>query len=270
MSDMPLKLASFILKNAARAGIPRVIMFGGEPVMYKNLEKVINEASTLGLFVEMDTNGLKLNEKKLLTLSTAGLSALRISLHSASAPEHNRLQNSESFTLVKDTVKRAIKSGFLVYLSSCLSEADSDAENIVKLSSLGKGWGAHGIRFLAHVSDEKSSGNASSEIASYIREKGFGNYARTCFETSWAKKCAAQEGKTLFVGPDGVVRACPYAVNVLGRVGNNSPSLAALLAGGSDKIQDSVRSKPLMVHSTCIASRRASTRSNKTLPCSRK
>lgn len=222
-NDMPLELASLILRTAAGAGIPRVIMFGGEPALYGNLEKVVKEASTLGLFTEMDTNGLKLDGKKLASLAAAGLSALRISLHSASAAEHNGLQNSRSFPLVKDTIKRALKSGFLVYLSSCLSGKNSGAESIVKLSSLGRGWGAHGIRFLAHISDTRSAGTVSSQIASSIRERGLEGYARTCFETFEAQKCVAQEGKTIFVSPEGTVRACPYSVKVLGRVENGFP-----------------------------------------------
>jgi len=222
-SGMPPALALLLLKRAAAAGIPRVIMFGGEPTLYGNLEKVVREASALGLFTEMDTNGLLLSTRKLSALSAAGLSALRISLHSASAAAHNRLQDSGSFPLVRGAVKRALESGFLVYLSSCLSGENAGAANIARLSALGKAWGAHGIRFLAHVSDKKPSGAGSPGIAAQIRKKGLETYARTCFEKAGAGRCAAQEGRTVFVGPDGAVRACPYAVKVLGRAGGGFP-----------------------------------------------
>ncbi|OGS12597.1 MAG: hypothetical protein A2285_03195 [Elusimicrobia bacterium RIFOXYA12_FULL_57_11] len=217
--DMPLKLALRILAGAAAAGIPRVIMFGGEPALYADLEKVIKEASALGLFAEMDTNGLKLTREKLSSLAAAGLCAFRISLHSSSAGEHNSRQNSKSFTRIKATVNQAVKEGFLVYLSSCLSGGNNSGENISGLAALGKKWGVHGIRFLHHVSDELSSRKTAAAIAVRIRKKGLNDYARTCFETAGAAGCAAQQGKTVFISPEGIVRACPYAVKILGHGG---------------------------------------------------
>ncbi|MEI7530269.1 MAG: radical SAM protein, partial [Elusimicrobiota bacterium] len=79
--DMPFPLARKALRLAAAAGIPRVIFFGGEPTLYARLPELVREAAGLGLFPELDTNGLLLRDKAFLAgLRSAGLAAVRVSL----------------------------------------------------------------------------------------------------------------------------------------------------------------------------------------------
>lgn len=230
--DMSPRLALRVLAAAAAAGIPRVILFGGEPSLYPGLARIVGRASRLGLFVEMDTNGLSLAGKKLSALAAAGLSAFRLSLHSASPARHNALQNSDSFSRVRRAADLALRSGFLVYLSSCLAGRAAPA-GVGRLAALGRRWGAHGIRFLDHVPAGGGRPSRSPRIAAAIRSRGLQDYARTCFERAGAKRCAAQAGRTVFVAPDGAVRACPYAAGVLGSAAEDLSLLRRAAAGRS-------------------------------------
>lgn len=221
--DMPLPRALRTLEEAAAAGIPRVVLFGGEPSLYPALPRVVRRAAQLGLFTEMDTNGLALDGNRLNALAAAGLCALRISLHSAFPAAHNRLQGRDSFHLVRRAAGRALKAGYLVYLSTCLSGRRT-RDGVGPLAALGMRWGAHGIRFLDYVPGGGARVSMSPRIAAAIRRAGLQDYARTCFERAGAARCAAQEGRTVFVAPDGAVRACPYAAGVLGNAAGD-PSL---------------------------------------------
>jgi len=217
--DMPASMVSRSLKEAAAAGIPRIVMFGGEPALYPGLSETVKKASRLGLFAEMDTNALLLDDQKLAKLAASGLSALRISLHAAAPSDHNRAQNTDSFYKVENAVKLALKRGFLVYLSSCLTCINAIGDEVEKLSDLGKRWGVHEIRFLGYVPPRKASRDIHKRISSCIRKSGLDKYAHSCFTGPGGGICSAQRGEMIFISPEGLIHSCPYALKVLGRIG---------------------------------------------------
>lgn len=89
--DMPQSLLFRVLGEAAGLGIPRVIFFGGEPLLYPRLERAVAKASGLGLFTGLDTNGQSLGRARLDRLAAAGLSSVMVSLHSTEPAAHKRI-----------------------------------------------------------------------------------------------------------------------------------------------------------------------------------
>lgn len=71
--------------------LPRVVCFcGGEPLLrYNLLPKIANKLSNAGITVNMVTNGLLLNEEKIDTLVSNGLSSFQISLDSHKKETHD-------------------------------------------------------------------------------------------------------------------------------------------------------------------------------------
>jgi MoaA/NifB/PqqE/SkfB family radical SAM enzyme len=225
LKDISLNLAYNILKQAADSEIPRIILFGGEPTLHPHIEKIAKKAASLGLFVELDTNGLKLDKKFIERLKKAGVSAIRISLHSHLPSEHNKAENLKSFDKIKKATEMSLKAGLLVYLSSCQYEKNlnnNDIENLIKLS---KNWGVHGIRVLGYISNNDSENNISLKLFNKLENLKTDNFAQTCFSLFKDKAintpsslCVAQKKYFFFIDPSGETKTCPYATKILGNI----------------------------------------------------
>ncbi len=217
-ADMPLRQVYSLITQAAALGIPRVIFFGGEPLLYKGLEKAAAKAAALGLFTELDTNGQLLTRGRAARLAAAGLSSVMVSLHSHAPSRHDALSGAGSFRLAQKAVAVSRAAGLITYISSCVFSGALPSGDLDRLIAFAKRSGAHGARILAY-SPKKGASSLPSELSAALRKAGAGNYAGTCARPGRAC-CAAAGGEILFVGPSGEVRSCPYAAKPLGKAGS--------------------------------------------------
>lgn len=215
--EMPRPLLSRLLREAAAAGIPRAVFFGGEPLLYSGLEKAVAAASRLGLFTELDTNGQTLTAARASALAAAGLSSVMVSLHSHNRTRHNALSGAGSFERAEAAVRAARRAGLVTYISSCVFGTSLSSGGLERLLAFTKRSGAHGARLLAY-SPPAGTTRLPSVLAARLRSASPDGYARTCARPGRGG-CAATRGEVLFVAPDGVVRSCPYAAKTLGKAG---------------------------------------------------
>ncbi len=73
-----------ILKVMKRFGLKDVHLTGGEPFRRKNLVNLISMITSLGMRVELNTNGVHLTSAKVKAIKKAGVKLLKISLDSSS------------------------------------------------------------------------------------------------------------------------------------------------------------------------------------------
>lgn len=215
--EMPRPLLSKLLREAAAAGIPRAVFFGGEPLLYRGLEKAVAAASRLGIFTELDTNGQTLTAARASALAAAGLSSVMISLHSHDPLRHNALSGAGSFERAEAAVLAARRAGLVTYISSCVFGTSLSTGDLERLLAFAKKSGAHGARLLAY-SPPAGTTRLPSELAARLRSASPDGYARTCARPGRGG-CAATRGEVLFIAPDGMVRRCPYAAKTLGKAG---------------------------------------------------
>lgn len=205
---------SRLLAAAARAGIPRVVFFGGEPLLYPGLRAAVRQAASLGRFTELDTNGQRLSPRLAASLAGDGLSAAMISLHSADPGRHDALSGRGSFRRAAAAVRAARRAGLITYISSCVFSNALSSGETARLLAWAKEHGAHGARLLPY-SPPSGASRLPARLAAGLRRASPDGYARTCAGAGGG--CAATRGEVLFCGADGTVRACPYAVKPLGR-----------------------------------------------------
>ena len=223
--DMSPALARRALRLAAAAGIPRIIFFGGEPTLYARLPELVREAAGLGLFAEMDTNGLLLLDPRLLRrLRAAGLAAVRISLHAAGRAAHDARAGPGTFDKAGKALKAARRAGLLVYLSSCVFSG-SGGGRLPGLLRFAKASGAHGVRLLPYSG---APGAAFHPAALFTKVKAASpdRYARTCL-SGGTGACAAAAREILYIDQRGAIKSCPYSGRTLGSI--KTASLAPVL-----------------------------------------
>jgi cyclic pyranopterin phosphate synthase len=97
----------------ARMGVQKVRLSGGEPLMRKDIQKLVGLLSNVpGIqFLSMTTNGFLLSEKA-QALRRAGLQGLTISLHSLKPERYSKITGGGVFERVVAGIRAAREIGF--------------------------------------------------------------------------------------------------------------------------------------------------------------
>ena len=80
-----------VLEEAAELGVLQVAFSGGEPTLRRDLEDMIARAAALGLYSNLITAGVLLDEVRLNALIEAGLDHLQLSVQDAEASNADRI-----------------------------------------------------------------------------------------------------------------------------------------------------------------------------------
>jgi PqqA peptide cyclase len=80
-----------VLEEAAELGVLQVAFSGGEPTLRRDLEDLIARAAALGLYSNLITAGVLLDETRLNALIEAGLDHLQLSVQDAEAGNADRI-----------------------------------------------------------------------------------------------------------------------------------------------------------------------------------
>ena len=108
-----LKLADLknILKIAKEFGITNIKLTGGEPLLYPELEDLLNYIRKLEFpYVDMTTNISCLNEKNIKILNRYKVNALTLSLNSLKKEKFTYLTNFQDYNLINNNLKNTIKN----------------------------------------------------------------------------------------------------------------------------------------------------------------
>lgn len=111
-SNLHLDMLSKLSEKIKATYIKSVRVTGGEPLLVKNIDKVISLFSKCDILTSIGTNGILLSSQKINQLKDAGLNEVWISIHSNNADIHDRLSGKPgSFYLTLNAIKECIKSG---------------------------------------------------------------------------------------------------------------------------------------------------------------
>lgn len=203
-----------LLSEAAAAGVPRVVFFGGEPLLYDGLDEAVARAAGLGLFTELDTNGWALTLPRARALAAAGLACAMVSLHADTRARHDALSGPGSFRRALAALRTSRAAGLITYVSSCVFSGALAPAALRRLLAFARRCGAQGARLLPY-SPPSGPGTPPPGLAGRLRTEDPAGYAGTCAYTDDGG-CAATRGEVLFCGPDGTIRSCPYSGKALG------------------------------------------------------
>ena len=105
------------------AEVPSVSFTGGEPTLRKDLCELVEYATSIGLRVNLISNGTQLTEDYIQKLKDAGLKSAQISLEGGTAEVHDNLtQVKGSFKKTVNAVKLLLKSGIHVHTNTTLNQ----------------------------------------------------------------------------------------------------------------------------------------------------
>ncbi len=136
------------IQEAVDLGVTTVILLGGEPLLKKDLEAVVEAVDPKRAQTVMFTNGEYLFQERCASLYEAGLSGVFVSLDSTIASEHDDLRERPGlFSRIKEGVQNSINAGMDVALSSYLTSQRLESRVLQNTMELGKCWSVQEVTF---------------------------------------------------------------------------------------------------------------------------
>ena len=86
-----------VFREASELGALQLNLSGGEPLLRKDLEELVEGANALDFYTNLITSGLPLTRERLVRLQGAGLSSVQVSLQDTIPSESDRIAGRESF-----------------------------------------------------------------------------------------------------------------------------------------------------------------------------
>jgi pyrroloquinoline quinone biosynthesis protein E len=220
-----------VFRQAAELGVVQTHLSGGEPLLRRDLARVVEAADGAGLYTQLVTSGVGLHEARLTRLVGAGLRSVQLSVQHARPALNDLIAGARSFA-AKERAARLIRAADLPFgLNIVLHRGNIDA--LDDLIALGMAWGADRIE----LANTQFHGWASYNRAALLPSREQIERARARVTRSrerldgtpeliWvapdhvdatAKPCMGGWGAlSLTVAPDGTVLPCPAAAALPG------------------------------------------------------
>jgi pyrroloquinoline quinone biosynthesis protein E len=95
-TELSTEIWSRVFKEAAEAGVLQADFTGGEPLARADIIELVRAARSAGLYVNLITSGLPLDEPKLAALVEAGLDHMQLSFQGAREETANEISGTKS------------------------------------------------------------------------------------------------------------------------------------------------------------------------------
>lgn len=227
--ELSTELWGRILREAGEMGVLQVDFTGGEPMVRQDLTELIRAARAAGLYVNLITSGIPLDEKRLAELVDAGLDHFQLSFQGAreeNAGEFSGTRTHERKLRVAKWVKKhrvALTLNFVIHrqnldeLEAMVELTDEIGPSRVEFAHAQYyGWAFANRDRLLPTRDQLGR---SLEILKAAEEKMGGRtrveYVVPDYYAKYPKPCMGGWGrKVLLIKPDGAVLPC-HAASVI-------------------------------------------------------
>ncbi len=95
-NELSTEIWSRVFKEAAKAGVLQADFTGGEPLARPDIVELVRAARSAGLYVNLITSGLPLDEAKLAAIVAAGLDHVQLSFQGAREETSNEISGAKS------------------------------------------------------------------------------------------------------------------------------------------------------------------------------
>ena len=118
----PKQIKTILRKIFRDAKVPSVSFTGGEPTLVPELPMLIDYAKTLGMRVNLITNGVLITGKMARTLASCGLDSAQVSLEGITAETHDHIvQHKGAFKKTVSAVRTLKEAGILTHTNTTIT-----------------------------------------------------------------------------------------------------------------------------------------------------
>ncbi|HEX4086946.1 MAG TPA: pyrroloquinoline quinone biosynthesis protein PqqE [Chthoniobacteraceae bacterium] len=222
---------SRVFAQAAALGIFHLALSGGEPLLRPDLPELVRAASEAGLYPNLITSGVGLNERRLRELREAGLESVQLSFQGDEAEIANRVAGTQAHELKLRAARMIQEEGLALSVNAVLHRANLSrlgaiiglaetlgAERLELANVQYYGWGYLNREALLPAREQVV---AAREIAMAAKQRLAGRmdiyYVLPDLYEKRPKPCMEGWGrKYMTVNPAGEVLPCPTASSIAG------------------------------------------------------
>lgn len=225
-----------VFAQAAELGALQLNLSGGEPLLRKDLEALVEGAQRLDFYTNLITSGLPLTRERLAGLRDRGLSSVQVSIQDSRASESDRIAGRSAFEQ-KLTVCRWVKELGLPLTVNVVLHRQNLART-AEIVALAESLGADRLelantQYLAWALSNRSALLPSQaqldearEVAKAAKERLKGKiellFVLPDYYSSRPKACMSGWGKRyLLISPDGLALPCHLAHTLPGLTFDN-------------------------------------------------
>jgi radical SAM protein with 4Fe4S-binding SPASM domain len=150
--DPPLAEARSLLEQMAEVGVQLIGLSGGEPMLRRDLEKIIDYSREVGIAeARVVSNGLPATPKRLRSLIDAGLVGIQVSIDGPEAQLHSAVRGCKPrlFDITCANVAEAVSLGLDVSIACFLSRWAS--RQVPEMAELARRLGVRALRYCAFM-----------------------------------------------------------------------------------------------------------------------
>ncbi|THE11372.1 pyrroloquinoline quinone biosynthesis protein PqqE [Bacillus timonensis] len=115
-----------VLSEAAELGVVEVHFSGGEPLLLRDLDELIEHANSLEMYTNLITSGIGMTEEKAMKLKEAGLANVQISFQAGSEELSDRIGGFKAFEKKRQAVEAVKRTGMHLSLNVVLHRLNID------------------------------------------------------------------------------------------------------------------------------------------------
>lgn len=210
-------------RQADEMGLARFVITGGEPLVMKDFDAVVEAIDPEKHYIITDTNGWFLDGKRAAHLKSIGVEKVQLSLDSMIEADHDNFRNKKgSYKRVIRAVDESLNAGLNLLLSTVLIRGRAKTDEFLSMCEYAKEKGV-GL----YVSYAKPTGSCSDhpefviekEDADILREleKDYPVFSHMTPSYGSYKGCITVKG-IITVTSDFEVTPCPYIDMSLGNL----------------------------------------------------
>ncbi|MBI3629611.1 MAG: pyrroloquinoline quinone biosynthesis protein PqqE [Candidatus Rokubacteria bacterium] len=106
-----------VMREGRELGALQLGLSGGEPMMRRDVETLVAEASRLGYYTNLITSGIGLDSDRLQALKDTGLNQIQLSIQSCDEALNDELVGTRAFEVKLDVARRIKAHGFPMVLN---------------------------------------------------------------------------------------------------------------------------------------------------------
>ena len=220
---MAIKDYGRVVKEAMQLGCITFALQGGEPLVYPSLEEIVKVLRPQWNRVVVTTNAALLTRARLLSLKSAGVDTISVSLDSGNPEEHDQLRGAPgTFDKAVKSLLEAQALGFAVSINMTLSRSTLYSDGFIKLLEF-----AHSQKIMINTLFAAPAGNWRKSQHFLMRPEDIVYYDKIIQRYPFAKRdiditygsrgCSAVN-EMFYITNFGDVLACPFIHISLGNV----------------------------------------------------
>ncbi|MEO7035042.1 MAG: pyrroloquinoline quinone biosynthesis protein PqqE [Polyangiaceae bacterium] len=225
-----------VFKEAAELGALQLNLSGGEPLLRKDLEQLVEGAAALDFYSNLITSGLPLTRERLLRLRDAGLSSVQVSLQDVLAADSDRIAGRESFAQKLEVMSWVKDLGLPLTLNIVLHRQNlsrvadmialAERMQVDRLELANTQYLAWALTNRSALLPSQAQLDDAREVARAARERLKGKiellFVLPDYYSDRPKACMSGWGKRyLLVSPDGLALPCHLAHTLPGLTFDN-------------------------------------------------